>query len=167
MASKKKTATSAKTWKGKSTGIDLTLPSGNICHARRPGMEAMMAQGKVPNSLLPIIAEQMATAKGGKRAQDLDLTTLLGDAEKMHGVLAFQDAVIIAAVKEPRVLETPENDEDRDEDELYVDEVDAMDKAFIFQWAMGGAADLAKFRTGLAEAVLPLHTGEEVGAAAE
>jgi hypothetical protein len=163
MATKKQRST-AKTWKGKASGVDLELPSGNICYAKRPGMDTFLAEGKVPNALMPIITKSMEKAKGGKplNSNELDMSEFLNDQEKLNAVIEFQNLVVLTAVKEPAVLPVPENESDREDDLLYIDEVDQMDKAFIFQWAMGGPAELEGFRNRLASAVSDLEQGEEV-----
>jgi hypothetical protein len=43
--------------------------------------------------------------------------------------------------------------EDRDPDFLYAAEIDYMDKVFIFQYAVGGSADLERFRQQFSELV--------------
>lgn len=163
MGNKKKT-TSAREWKGKKVGVDLTLPSGNVCLAMRPGMDTFLKSNRIPNSLMPIIQESINAAKGGKPGKelDIDLAALFDDPEKMAAVIEFQDAVIMAAVIQPPLAAIPADDEVRDDDILYVDDVDALDKAFLFQWALGGAADVEGFRKGLAETVAGLPASETV-----
>lgn len=165
MAKKKDSkATKANAWKGKTTAVDLTLPSGNVCLAKRPGMDTMMAHGKVPNTLMPVIQDAIKKAKGGKdvTTADLDLASLYDDPEKMASILDFQNAVVLATVIEPPLLPVPAAESERDEDLLYIDEIDVLDRSFLFQWAMGGSADLERFRSGLAEALADITTGEEV-----
>jgi len=43
--------------------------------------------------------------------------------------------------------------EDRDPDFLYTAEIDFTDKMFIFQFALGGSADLERFREGLQQSM--------------
>ena len=50
----------------------------------------------------------------------------------------------------------------RDEDTLYADEVDLNDKSFIFQFVLGGTADLERFRQELQADVEPVSDGEAV-----
>jgi hypothetical protein len=51
---------------------------------------------------------------------------------------------------------------DRDPDVLYADVVDLEDKQFIFQWAVGGSADLREFRRELAKTVGTVQRGQGV-----
>jgi hypothetical protein len=57
-------ATSARNWK-KSNTFELELPSGNTCLVKRPGMEALLVAGIMPDSLTPIIMDSIKTAQRG------------------------------------------------------------------------------------------------------
>lgn len=143
-------ATTANEWKKSAQGVDLQVPSGNTCKARRPGLDIFVRQGVIPNSLLPIVQEAIA----GKK-QELDLSAIAQDPSMLEDIMSLVDVVVIRAVLEPKVHPVPlpsitpgvgESNAQRDEEKLYVDEVDFEDKMFIFQWAVGGTADLEKFR---------------------
>lgn len=53
-------------------------------------------------------------------------------------------------------------EDERDSEVLYADMVDMNDKTFIFQWAVGGVADLGKFREQLAASVESVQDGQDV-----
>jgi hypothetical protein len=58
------------------------------------------------------------------------------------------DHVVCHVVLAPLVLPIPEAGTERDDDVLYVDEIDMDDKMFIFGYATSGAKDLETFRQG-------------------
>lgn len=165
-----KKVTSASAWKGKK-GTDLELPSGNVCRVRNPGMDYFIRAGIIPDSLTGMV-RQMISGKG-----DVELTDLVktdDDLQKLFGVV---DDILIEVVLEPVVnpvpMRTVENDEgkevrepvpfaERDEDKLYVDEVDFDDKIFVFQFACGGTRDLEKFREQQEQAMESVRSGEAV-----
>jgi hypothetical protein len=63
----------------------------------------------------------------------------------------------VFCVIEPTVNPLPENEADRKQELLYVDEVDLDDKFYIMAFALGGTRDLEGFReaTGSGVANLP------------
>lgn len=50
----------------------------------------------------------------------------------------------------------------RDPDVLYADEVDLEDKVFVFQWAVGGVADVESFREGYQATLESVSAGKAV-----
>jgi hypothetical protein len=62
-------ATSAKEWK-KASGIDLELPSGNVCRVKRPGMEKLLTAGILPDNMTPIAIEAVQAAQTPGKPQD-------------------------------------------------------------------------------------------------
>ena len=161
--------TSAQEWRKDRTGKELTLPSGKVCLVRPVGIEAMLSQGQIPNSLLEIV--QGALDKGkGKKKEEVDEALLFAevikDPQKLQDVFRLADMITARCVEAPKVrlhtwtqedvlegrcpsedvgVEIPESK--RDPDWLYTDEVDLDDKMFIMQFAMGGTRDLERFRS--------------------
>lgn len=142
---------SASDWK--KTGdepVVLAVPSGNTCLARAPGMQHFVKAGLVPNSLLPIIYRAM------KSGTAPNMQEIEKDGEKVNDMISLVDNVVCRIVVEPRVHPLPPEEDvesekysptfERDDELLYVDEVNPDDKAFIFQWACGGTSDLEQFR---------------------
>lgn len=151
--------TSAKSWKSKaSAGTPLVVPSGNTCLVRTPGMQVFIKQGLIPNSLLPIVQEAMNKGRAPKNL-DLDMDK---NPELLTEMMDLMDAITVYCVIDPKVEAEPAEWVERDDDVLYVDEVDFNDKMFIFQYAVGGTSDLAKFREELTEHVEALSAGEDV-----
>lgn len=180
--------TSAGAWKSASGTKPgpLTVPSGNVCLVRRPGLTTFMAQGLIPNSLLPLLQQ----AADGKGIDDATMQKGLGevarDPKKLQDMLRMADAVTIHCVVEPTVRWHTWTEDDvqqglcgpaevdqlipydrRDEDLLYADEVDEEDKMFILSWAMGGDRSVDTFREEQAQLVESLSAGQDVGNDAE
>jgi hypothetical protein len=129
---------------------ELLLPSDNVALCKRPGLQHFINSGKVPNALMPAMDEALKGEKS-KAVESID-------ADAIKDIAAFADSVVIECVIEPHLVRTPSLNEDgqevdehgepmeRDEDTLYLDEIDDEDKNFIMQWAFGGTTDIAKFR---------------------
>jgi len=146
--------TQASAWKNKvSDGIELEVPSGNICLVRAGGLEVFVKQGLVPNTLMPIVQEAMT--KGKPPSQDQlsleDNPKLLEDVIEMVNNMAL--FCVIEPELRPVILDEgglPVDLRKRPQGNfLYVDDVDFADKMFIFNFAVGGTADLEKFRAEL------------------
>jgi len=150
---------SAKDFKTQAKGHPLEVRSGNVALVRRPGIQVFIKSGMVPNSLMPIIQKALAA---GEKAKDLDFSEIAEDAKKLEDVLDLVDKVTCYCVIEPKVLPVPENVEDRDEEALYVDEVNFDDKVFIYQYAVGGTADLESFRAEQARLMGSVPDGEDL-----
>lgn len=136
--------TSAKAWKKAATeGILIRVPSGNTCRMKTPGMEVFIKEGIIPNALLPVVQSMMA--KGGE-ATDEEVSELMGDPEVLNKIFQLADAVTVYCCLDPEVHEVPADPAERDDDLLYVDEVDFTDKMFIFSVATGGTQNLERFR---------------------
>lgn len=172
--------TDAKSWKRAVKTHELELPSGNVCLARRPGVQAFISNGLIPNSLMEILVPLLDDSRKPQtdKLQDLDAKvealqdSLFKDPQKIEDLVDTADRVAIYCVVEPVILPVPQDDEGneapalKDPEKLYVDEVDLEDKMFIFQWATGGLSDLKPFReatsgdvaAGLDQPSLPLST---------
>lgn len=153
--------TEAKEWK-KAKGHPLSVPSGNVALVRPVGMQAFLTKGMIPNSLREIAL----AAINQKKAPELDMDNVT--TEQIEDMLVLFDSVTCYCVIEPKVTPVPtfsphhvedgfctaeevgspipQGHELREEDVLYVDDVDLDDKVFIFQFAAGGTRDLESFR---------------------
>lgn len=134
-----------------------TLPSGMNVILKRTSIQTLMAQGMIPNTLMAIV--QSAIAKG---KSDVDVSEFLGDPQKMQEMLELMDIIAISCVKEPEVHPIPEDDEDRDDALLYVDELQDEDRSFIFQYATGGTKDVEQFRQETREQLATIQPSETV-----
>lgn len=136
-----KQVTSAQNWKKANEGVDLPVPSGNVCRARRIDLPTLVTQGVIPNALMPMVTKAIQTGEFDAQKELADL-----DLEKITDMMSLYDHVMLACVIEPELHPVPTAGEEREEDQLYVDEVDMDDKVFVFQWAVGGTADVERFR---------------------
>jgi hypothetical protein len=165
--------TSAKQWK-KSKVVepaDLKLPSGNVALVRAPGMEVFLQMGYIPNSLLGTINKLTEANNGNvakmKGTEAKVMNDLVGDTEKVNELFAMVDRITLFCVEKPEVHATPmktvtetvdgekikreiPDDEAKDPELLYVDEVDLPDKMFIMNFAMGGTRAVEGFRQEVA-----------------
>jgi len=155
--------TSASTWKKSSQGeaVQLKVPSGNVALVKNLGMRAFISRGLIPNTLLPIVTEAL---ERGKPPSGRVLAEEIGKkgTKALEDVFDLVDRVVIECVVDPVVSKIPEEDETRDPELLYVDEVDLEDKMFIFQWVVGGTRDIARFRAEYQADVDNIQSSEDV-----
>lgn len=153
-----KSVSSASSWKEKSKAT-LTLPSGEVCVARRKGLESFIKNGQIPNALMPI----MEAAMGGKAVDPKDLSSqIMDNPGAITDMFALFDDVCCVIMIDPKCYPVPSASVTRSDDVLYVDEIDATDKQFLFQWAVGGPSDLAKFRQQTSQFMDALLSSSEV-----
>jgi hypothetical protein len=156
--------------------LDLALPSGNVALVRRLQPEAFLASGLIPDTLSDMVHKAIKTKKGlppdAQKQIAEDPKKLVQALQMMDEVVCY--VVVEPEVKMPpkcgvimsgerlcdEYVETedkrhtdPNNpdhhvfmEDARDEDTLYADEVSLEDKNFIFQFSLGGTADLERFR---------------------
>lgn len=167
----KKAAASRKTtqasdvgaFKKRRQGEILPLPSGLSVRARRVELQTFIRQGNIPNPLMNIVSEALEKGKKADIPQMMGVEEGKIDLDMVNEMYDMVNAVVIASVQEPQILPIPTKDdvekwntdhpdeqvnnpeELRDDDLLYVDEVDDLDKMFLFQWSSGGTADLDRF----------------------
>lgn len=188
-------ATTAKDWKSSAAspaGKDLELPSGNVCLARPIPPEAFLKTGFIPDPLSKIITEAVNSKKGLPPSKVEEIS---GDPEKLSAAMETFDRVLVYSVVQPVVNMPPKcaregcsfrlmdgggihmdvnvegyhrfEEPERDEDVLYADMVDLEDKIFVFNWCVGGTADVESFRTELQGYVGDVSDGEDVPDEAE
>jgi hypothetical protein len=153
-------ATSVKEWKKEALPHPVEFPSGNVALMRRRPLEAFWKAGKIPNSLLPIIEQSLATGKPPTQNQKWT-------PEQIADLLQIMDLVTIECVVEPQVYPVPQDGEKRDDSKLYVDEVALDDKAFAYQYAIGAVDDLASFRGQPSRDVGAVSSRKPVGSKAK
>lgn len=146
--------TTASTWRQR-RAEPVEVPSGNVALIRAVGLQAFIKSGVIPNSLMPEVQkilsnpEDLGSDTTKELFKDQEITP-----ETMMELLDMIDAVVCQCVVEPKVHSVPKDEkgvevpfEERPEIEgLWVDEVDDEDKAFVFQFAVGGTRDLETFR---------------------
>lgn len=145
---------------------DVTVPSGQTCLVRRPGMEGLMKAGVLHNvdSLSQVVNEKHLKRVAGKaeEAPDIDMSSLMKDDEGMAEVLNVVDKVICYVVVKPEVHRTPDDSTRRQPGVVYADMIDLVDKMALFNFAVGGTREMESFRGGLLDVVGGLEAGEGV-----
>jgi len=143
---------------------DLTVPSGQLCLVRRPGMEGLMKAGVLHNvdSLSQIVNEKHLKRVSGKKTDEIDMSSLMQDDEGMEQVTSVIDKVICHVVVKPEIHRAPNDVTLRRPGVVYTDMVDIVDKMFIFNFVVGGTRDLERFRGGLDALVGSMEDGEGV-----
>lgn len=142
---------------------DLTVPSGQLCLVRRPGMQGLIKAGILHNvdSLSQIVNEKHLMRIEGKPDQ-INMASLMEDDSGMDEVLHVMDKVICHVVVKPEIHRTPNDVTLRKPGVVYADMVDLVDKMAIFNYAVGGTRDMERFRGGLESALGSLEAGEGV-----
>lgn len=143
----RKTATAAKPtsvaeWK-KSASDTIELPSGKFMRIRKIGMQALVAAGVIPNSLMSIMQSALDKGKG---VEDKVMANMAQNPDSLIDMVMMMNRITCMIAYEPQVHMPPKNEADRDEELLYADEVDEVDKSFLFQLVSGGTSDLETFR---------------------
>lgn len=133
-------------FKQRLAGEVLPLPSGLAVRARRVQLEDLVLQGNVPNQLMAVVNEAL------DKGQKADIASMVGvdegevDIEMVRDMFTMVNEVVVTSVVSPVINPVPDEGDEKDDDLLYVDEVDPVDKMFIFQWCIGGTDDLERFR---------------------
>lgn len=158
-ASKKAPSSPKDFKKKKGTATLLELPSGAFMKCKRVELTSFLKTGNIPNALLKIVNDAL------KSGEEIDLENLSDDSgnvdiEMVKDMYTMMDQIVIDIALEPEVLPVPDNEADRSDEQLYVDELEDQDKFFLFRWSSGGTADLETFRE---ESSGGLAAMEEVG----
>lgn len=147
-------------WK-KSAATPVELPSGKFMRIRRMSMTALMATGKLPNSLLSIV--QSAVAKGvGMDGMEDQMQDIISDTDKLREMAKFMSDLVVMVSVEPKVHPEPQNETDRRDDLLYADEIDEQDKSYLFALVTGGTGNLEQFREAANANVVALSGREDM-----
>lgn len=113
---------------------ELTLPSGQVIKARRPGPMQLMTWQALPLSLV--------NAAVGEEASAVHLAAQLSPQQIAEQAAFYRDVLVWCCV-EPRVSLTPQG-----EDEIHPRDIPEQDWTFIIAWALRltEAQPLASFR---------------------
>lgn len=148
-------------FKGRRRGV-FELPSGMVVKMKNPGgLQAFIANGTIPNSLLGVVQKALNGTKIDAAAAAKDLSQ---DMNSIGEMVKLLDIVASQAIIEPECRVAPDqadldrhnllNPQDQladpddlrdDEKYLYTDDIDELDKQFIMQWVTGGTRDLETF----------------------
>jgi hypothetical protein len=151
----------AQGWKraGADDARDLLLPSGNVALVKRISPEAFLASGMIPDAIQPILEKSIRSKQGMPPDIQKDM---MADPKMLKSIIDLMDQGVVAAVVEPKVILSVPEGEERDPNVLLASEVDFEDKAFIFNWALGGSKDIARFRGETGTVVARLSTVTDV-----
>jgi hypothetical protein len=177
----------AQGWKRRVDAVKVPLPSGEVALCTRIGMKAFLEKGAIPDNLTPLVQKVIREKSYLKPEEQKEIAT---DPKVMMETQEMLDRALCMTVIEPSVSMPPGcahpgcgkwlnfNDLDmhnrkgesfdheyvdpeRDPEVLYADEVDMIDKLFLFQWSVGGGTDLDSFRKGWEESVAMLAGVED------
>ena len=126
---------------------DLTVPSGQTCLVRRPGVEGLLVEGLLfeTDFLSTIIHDNVVLAEKGIEAKPVDLEKITQDPKKLAELFRTVDKIVCAVVVKPHVKRPPDNMLNRQAGVVYTDMIDMADKMFIVDFAIGGSSDLDSF----------------------
>lgn len=162
------------TW-GRQPYQDLEMPSGQMAQVRMPGVQQLVAIGVLDStdSLSALIDKKHIKRVKGKPA--IDGPSLMKDPKNVLSLLQIVDKVTAYMVVQPTVQEPfieedvdgkmttrPLRDDERDPEVVYTDAIETIDKMYLFQYAVGGSADLAQFRERFEAGLGSLEAGESV-----
>jgi len=155
--------------------FDLELPSGATCQAQRPGVQGLIGAGILDSfdsltSLVNTEHIQKHTAQGMAQAARISreqaekaAAGLMADPQKMAAGFQMVDRLTAYVVTQPLVWVdyqmTDESDADwakreaNESDRIPVRRIALEDKMFLMTWAVGGSADLERFREEFAHAL--------------
>lgn len=134
---------------------DLTVPSGQTCLVRRPGLEGLIKAGVLRNvDNLSAIVNERHVKKSKKGAQSsVNVDSILQDPQALESIMHTVDKAVCYCVVKPEIVMAPNDITLREQGVVYTDMIDIEDKMFIFNFVVGGTRDLETFRGGLNDAV--------------
>lgn len=116
------------------------LPSGNVARLRPVSPDQLIASGDVPDILTPLVLKMLYHGSDGS-----ELTQLVTSSEESvahaRGTITLINAVCRAAFVDPRIVADPTTD-----DQISIDDVEVLDRYFVFQLATQPAEVLRDFR---------------------
>lgn len=152
--------------------IDLTVPSGETCSVIRPGTQGLIAAGVLDSldTLTGLVQINHIDANDPKKLAAA-VKSLSSNKGSLTEGIEMMDKVICHVVKEPKVRpdvprpsgagldwEPPE----LPDGEIYASAIDMDDKAFIFNFVVGGTRDLEAFRRQQRELMVSVPAGEDL-----
>jgi len=147
----------ASAFKKRSSGL-LQLPSGEVVKVKNlGGLKALLSDGMIPNSLMPLVESAMTSGQVPDMKEVITKDSKI-DYSLVDDMMHLNDQIAMRCVVEPKVHPVPENEKDRDDDLLYIDEIPEEDKMFIFQWVTGGTKDVEAFRKELESSMVAMGT---------
>lgn len=126
---------------------DVEVPSGQLCLARRPGVEGLLKAGILHqlDSLTSLVQANLNPSTGAVSAEAA-LSQVMGDPEKLAEMMRIVDKVVMYVVVKPEIQSTPDDVTRRENNVIYADMIELEDKMFLLNYAVGGTRDLERFR---------------------
>lgn len=141
-------ATSGRDWrKPRVEGMTITLPSGNVVVCRPVQMDQLLAAGKIPDFLSPLVADLIWQTVALAKA----------DAESDKNFIELLNIMAVASFVNPRIVDDPQAD-----DEIALDDLEFSDKLAIYMIAKQPLAVLHRFRVTENPAMEPVQQGEDL-----
>jgi hypothetical protein len=142
-------------WLAAAQGEITELPSGKSVRVISPGMQAFINADLIPNELMPII---LSAINAHQPPDTSDLKAVQQDPQMLLKMVDTVDRIFAYCVVEPK-FELSVPIAERQPGVLYTDMASTEDKTFIFQLAVGGTRDLARFREEQAKELAALQAG--------
>lgn len=158
--------TSVAAWKKSAAAVPMEMPSGNYMRVRKVGMQAIIKTGIMPNSLMGIAQKAVEKGQTAEPTNE-ELMSLIEDPAKVQEIGKFMDELTILCAEEPKVHRLPDEGVEKDDELLYIDEVDEEDKMFIFQVVTGGTTDIETFRDEVSATMVAVRGREDLELPAE
>jgi hypothetical protein len=154
-------------WGGAEAFEDLECPSGVWCQIRKPNPQQLISLGLIDN--LDVLSglvdkKHIKRVKGTKipTVSEAGAKEILDNPKAIMDMMAVADKVVEYMVVQPTLrrpvkitsevndkgkhIEIPLPFNDRESGVIYTDQLDMMDKMWIFQYCAGGSTDLTTFR---------------------
>jgi hypothetical protein len=154
----------------------VTLPSGQTADVKRLGMEGLVSAGLLneTDTLTSMIDQKhIRRVRGGKKADtdEINVGSLIKDPKALGKIMLLVDRATPHIVEKPPVKlhleDLPDGstrlipDDERDES-VYTDQIGFEDKMFLFNYAIGGSADVDRFLDESSAAVAGVATKPSV-----
>jgi hypothetical protein len=150
---------------------DFTCPSGQRCLLRKIDIMEMMSSGLMDRFDF-ITAEtdkrHVSKKSSNSRARrqpksDDELAREMWDDKKQRAdMILMMNTIVTKAVVKPELHTPPTNWDDRQDELIYVDTVQLLDRLAIIQHVFGGIKELARFRSQFEQLAVSVDDVESV-----
>lgn len=182
-------------WNADKGPLPIEVPSGNTAMIRRKTLSTFLKTGHVPNALVAIVRASMGSGEAPKNFSEgisewsnEEVADLFSFVDQVVVSCVVQPEVWPVPMCErcggdgkytidnadgtkkhfnPCDVCRGTGEAEREEEKLYVDDVDQTDKMFIFTYVTSGVKDLEPFREEQGGDVAPVPSGKGVRKAAK
>ncbi|WPH57972.1 hypothetical protein SEA_LUCKYLEO_24 [Gordonia phage LuckyLeo] len=124
--------------------IDIKLPSGQLCQARKLEMEDIIRLNII-NDL-----DTFSTAFGEEEEKastnDVEFLKTIADTGAFDKLIRTLNIIVVDRVVQPQVYAAPDQKKERKPGRVYVDKIKFQDKMTIFGSVFQGLGDMSDFR---------------------